>query len=283
MEGETRMVNYGSRAHDVVEGICTPEELGAACEQHGTRYVQLAPGKSFSFNTGAEAINPGMGSYVRDVLASHGVHIAVLGCYFNMIHPDLAERERGIEKFEAYLRNARFFGASIVASETGCVNSTISYTPENFTDAAFEEAVKVIRRLTEYGERVGTIVGIEPGINHPIYSPERTAQLLERVNSPYLGIVLDPTAYINASNASRQLELTERAMELFGDRVVAMHLKDWTVTPEGRFEYRNIGEGRMDLAGVLHAVVDRRPMLTVLTEATRGPAIDRAYRMLGSM
>lgn len=277
------MVNYGSRAHDVVVGPCTPEELGVACERLGTHYVQLAPGKSFPFNTGAEAINPGMGSYVRDVLASHGVHVAVLGCYFNMIHPDLAEREKGIHKFEAYLQNARFFGAPIVASETGCVNAKIAYTPQNFTDEAFEEAVGVIRRLVSCGECVGTIVGIEPGINHPIYSPERTAQLLDRIDSPYLGIVLDPTAYINASNASRQLELTQRAMDLFGDRVVAMHLKDWAVTPEGRFEYCNIGEGRMDIPDVLHAVLDRRPLLTVITEATQAAALNSAYRMLDTL
>lgn len=277
------MINYGSRAHDVVEGPCTPEELGAACERLGTRYVQLALGKSFSFDTGAEAINPGMGGYVRDVLASHGVHVAVLGCYFNMIHPDLAEREKGIRRFEAYLQNARHFGAPIVASETGCVNAKITYTPENFTDEAFERAVQVIRRLVAFGERVNTIVGIEPGINHPIYSPERTAQLLELIDSPYLGIVLDPTAYINASNASHQLELTRRAMELFGNRVVAMHLKDWAVTPAGRYEYRNIGEGNMDISAVIHTVLDQRPLLTVITEATQAAALDSVYRMLDTL
>ena len=42
------MVNLGSRAHDVLPGPCTPQELGVACERHGVRCVQLALGKSGS-------------------------------------------------------------------------------------------------------------------------------------------------------------------------------------------------------------------------------------------
>lgn len=269
------MVNLGSRAHDVLPGPCTPQELGAACERHGVRCVQLALGKSFSFGSGARQINPGMGTYVRDALGEHGVSISVLGCYFNMIHPDLSVREKGIRKFEAYLANARFFGAPIVASETGSVNVDFAFTKENFTDEHFEEAARVVARLARTAERFGAIVGIEPGINHPIYSPQRMRNLLDCVDSPFVGVVLDPTAFINQTNAEHQLELARQSMELFGNRVVAMHLKDWTVA-DGRFEYRNLGEGKMKVADVLHTVADRRPLLPVLTEATTGLAIDRA-------
>lgn len=269
------MVNLGSRAHDVLPGPCTLQELGIACEHHGVHCVQLALGKSFSFGSGESEINPGMGVYVRDTLGQHGVSISVLGCYFNMIHPNASVRESGIRKFEAYLANARFFGAPIVASETGSVDVDFAFTRENFTDERFEEVARVVARLAAAAERFGTLVGIEPGINHPIYSPQRMRELLDYVDSPFVGVVLDPTAFINQTNADQQLELTRQSMELFGDRVVAMHLKDWAVV-DGRFEYRNLGEGQMRIAEVLHSVADRRPLVPVLTEATTGSAIDLA-------
>ena len=84
-----------------------------------------------------------MGNYVKRVLEKQEVTVGILSCYINMIHPDLTIREELLTKFEQYLRYASSFGASMVASETGCVLPEIQYTEENFTDEAFAEAVSV--------------------------------------------------------------------------------------------------------------------------------------------
>jgi sugar phosphate isomerase/epimerase len=216
-----------------------------------------------------------MGTYFRRTLAGQGVDIAVLGCYDNIIHPDAARRESILQKFEAYLRNARHFGAPMVATETGSVNREgFAYTRANFTDEAYQEAVAVIRRLVEFGERVGTIVAIEPGINHPIYNLDRVEQLLDEVDSPFLGIVFDATALLDPHEPVDLAALTSDAFERFGGRIVAAHLDDYRLS-DGRVIRCDIDDGVLPVAQILATISAHAPALAVIMEETVNDAIAR--------
>lgn len=57
-----------------------------------------------------------MGAAIKRELAKEDVQVGILSCYINMIHPDLEIREQLLQKFESYLRHARYFGAAMVAS-----------------------------------------------------------------------------------------------------------------------------------------------------------------------
>ena len=281
------MINFGARGHDVTWAD-TPELLAQGLAGYGVHNVQLALPKSFpGMPSGAGEINPGMGSYVRRTLAERGVDIAVMGCYFNMTHPDPAAREAGLRRFEAYLANARFFGAPVVASETGSVDPDPGrFTEENFTEEMYQESLASIRRLVAAGERFGTIVGIEPGANHPIHDIETTVRMLEDVDSPYLGIVFDPTAYTTPNgltcDGSDHVTFTRNAFEAFGDRVVAVHIDDFTVDGDG-IHRCNVDEGTMDVAGILRIVAERRPLVPVILEQTVDEAIARTVRRYGDL
>ncbi len=268
-------INFGARGHDVTWAT-TPEELARGLAEYGVHNVQLALGRSFPELSGEEAVNPGMGSYFRRVMADRGVDIAVLGCYDNIIHPDPERRESILRKFEAYLRNARHFGAPIVATETGSVNHEgFAYTRDNFTDEAYGQAVKVIRRLVAYGERVGTIVGIEPGINHPIYNLDRVEQLLDDVDSPYLGIVFDPTALLDPQEPIDLAALTTAAFDRFGTHIVAAHVDDYRLV-DGTVIRCDLGDGVLPVAQILATIAQRAPHLVVIMEETVNEAIARA-------
>lgn len=281
------MINFGARGHDVTWAD-TPELLAQGLAGYGVHNVQLALPKSFpSLPSGTKEINPGMGSYVRRALAAKDVSIAVMGCYINMTHPDAAQREAALQRFEAYLANARFFGAPVVASETGSVDADPGrYTEENFTEAMYQEALGAIRRLVAAGERFGTIVGVEPGANHPIHDIETTVRLLKDVDSPYLGIVFDPTAYTTPNgltcDGSDQVTFTRNALEAFGEHVVAVHIDDFTVDEAG-IHRCNVDEGTMDVAGVLRLVSAARPLVPVILEQTTDEAIARTVRRYGNL
>lgn len=273
------MIDFGCRGHDVAfDG--TPDGLGAALEFQGVRNVQLALARSFPQEANPERLSPGLGATIRRALAAHGVEVAILGCYVNIIHPDLDEREAALRRFEAYLAHARFFGAPIVATETGSVDPSFAYTEDNFTPGAFEAAVASIRRLCATAERYGVVVGIEPGVNHPIHDVETTRRLIKRVDSPALGIVLDPTALITPQLAPRQLDIVRDALESFGDRVVATHLVDYRVEGSA-IERCDIGAGVLDVEGVLAQVCAVKPGGYVITEFTEGDAIGRVVRRYG--
>lgn len=276
------MVTFGSRAHDVLGGPTTPAQLGEACERLGVRNLQLALGVSFPKWSDTDRVNHGMLASIRRELALHDVEVAIMGCYFNMIHPDLEERERGIAKFQAYLSVARSLGCGIVASETGSVDPTFAYTEDNFTDEAFEAAVETIRRLVCVAEKAGVTVAVEPGVNHPIHDVDTVSRLLERVDSPCLGLILDPTALVTASLAGRQLEIVEQMLQRFSSRIVASHLVDFRIQ-DGRIERCNLGEGLLDAPAILGMIDRARPGGYVITEFTVGDAIKRALDKLNSL
>ncbi len=223
-------------------------------------------------SSGANEINSGMGNYVKRVLEKQEVSVGILSCYINMIHPDLKIREELLTKFEQYLHYASSFGASMVASETGCVLPEIQYTEENFTDEAFAEAVSVIRRLVKAGEKYQMMVGIEPGLNHPVYSLARVEQLIQAVDSDYLGIILDPANLITSTNYQEQVQLVEEAFERFGEKICAVHLKDFRVEQE-KIVPVNLGDGVIEYTKIKEIIKKNRPYLYVVLEETKNDGI----------
>lgn len=266
------MLNITIRGHDLSE-VQTIEDLAEKTKEQGIHTLQLALGLSFpEMSSGANEINSGMGNYVKRVLEKQEVTVGILSCYINMIHPDLTIREELLTKFEQYLRYASSFGASMVASETGCVLPEIQYTEENFTDEAFAEAVSVIRRLVKAGEKYQMMVGIEPGLNHPVYSLARVEQLIQAVDSDYLGIILDPTNLITSSDYQEQVQLVEEAFERFGEKICAVHLKDFRVEQE-KIVPVNLGDGVIEYTKIKEIIMKNRPYLYVVLEETKDDGI----------
>lgn len=266
------MLNITIRGHDLSQ-VQTIEDLAEKTKEQGIHTLQLALGLSFpEMSSGANEINSGMGNYVKRVLEKQEVTVGILSCYINMIHPDLTIREELLTKFEQYLRYASSFGASMVASETGCVLPEIQYTEENFTDEAFAEAVSVIRRLVKAGEKYQMMVGIEPGLNHPVYSLARVEQLIQAVDSDYLGIILDPTNLITSTNYQEQVQLVEEAFERFGEKICAVHLKDFRVEQE-KIVPVNLGDGVIEYTKIKEIIKKNRPYLYVVLEETKDDGI----------
>ncbi|MDQ8332846.1 sugar phosphate isomerase/epimerase family protein [Enterococcus faecium] len=266
------MLNITIRGHDLSE-VQTIEDLAEKTKEQGIHTLQLALGLSFpEIPSGTNEINSGMGNYVKRVLEKQEVTVGILSCYINMIHPDLTIREELLTKFEQYLRYASSFGASMVASETGCVLPEIQYTEENFTDEAFAEAVSVIRRLVKAGEKYQMMVGIEPGLNHPVYSLARVEQLIQAVDSNYLGIILDPTNLITSSDYQEQVQLVEESFERFGEKICAVHLKDFRVEQE-KIVPVNLGDGVIEYTKIKEIIMKNRPYLYVVLEETKDDGI----------
>lgn len=273
------MFNLTIRGHDL-SGQFSLDTLAPEIQKTGISNVQLALPVSFpNLPSEAENLSPGFGTYVKNTFAQSNVQIAVLSCYINLIHPDLTTREAALQKFESYLRHAKYFGASMVATETGNVLEEIRYTEKNFTDAAFEAVVTSIQRLILTAERHHTLIGIEPGLNHPIYSIEKMAELLEVINSEFMGVILDATNLITAETYLTQKQLVVDAFERFGDKIVAIHLKDFIIK-DNQIIPTNIGQGLMDVTGILDVIQQYKPYINIVMEETKDAAISVARKMI---
>lgn len=271
-------MNIGIRAHDIENRPL--EELVREIAGKGLTSVQLALSKSFDIiNTELGSLSPGLARYIGNEFSNQHVQIAVLGCYFNMIHPDLVERRKGIERFKEHIRFARDFGCSIVATETGNVNADIIYTEDNFKEEPFLEVVESVRELVQEAEKFGVIVGIEAGVNHPIYSPSVMKRLLDTIPSNNLQVILDPVNLLTIDTYENQDEIFQEAMELFGDRVVVLHAKDFIIK-NNQLTTTAVGKGLLNYDFILKQIKEKKPYINILLEETKEPYINESVAFL---
>lgn len=271
-------MNIGIRAHDI-ENLPL-EELVQVIAGKGLTSVQLALSKSLeAVNTELGSLSPGLARYVASAFSKHNVQIAVLGCYFNMIHPDLVERKKGLERFKEHIRYARDFGCNIVATETGNVNAEIFYTEENFKEEPFLEVVESVRELVKEAEKFGVIVGVEAGVNHPVYSSKVMKRLLDSIDSNNLQVILDPVNLLTIDTYQNQEEIFQEAMDLFGDRVVILHAKDFVIE-DNQLVPTAVGKGLLNFDYILNVLKKKKPYMNILLEETKEPFISESVALL---
>lgn len=264
------MLQFGLRAHDF--GQFPAEQLADVLHAFGPACIQLALAKAFPDTPKSGGfLSPGYARRVRRAFEARDICIAVLGCYINPVHPDEAERERQLQRFEEHLRHVRDFGCAIVGTETGSLNPDCSYNAGTRGEAVFDTLCASVERLARAAERCGAIVGIEPvAWQHTLSTIEKTARLLERVDSPALGIIFDPVNLIPREGLGERSHadfLTE-AMDAFGGRIVAVHAKDYRMEEGKKTEGAAAGTGIFDFDALFSLLQARKPGIDVLLENT---------------
>lgn len=272
------MLTLGVRVHDVATQVSL-EELIEGIHKTELHFIQFALGISFPQWSSEEVISPGLSSQIQREFENAGISIAILSCYINLIHPDEVERRVALNKFKAYLRYASSFGAKIVATETGGVDAEIHYTEANYTEAAYQKVVASVKEMATAAEKHGVLVGIEPGINHPIYNLDLTERLLKDVQSDNLGIILDPTNLIRWNTTDQYNQIIEEAFQRFGSKIVAIHLKDFEVANQ-LVVPTAIGKGQMPLRATIQQLSQLKPGIFTIFEETQGAAISPALRQV---
>jgi len=256
-------MNLGIRAHDLP--IQSLESLVKDISHRDISSVQLALNKSFDFRTEPGFLTPGLANHINNAFRQANIQIAVLGCYVNIIHPDINQRRQALNRFKEHLRYVRDFGCSIVGTETGNINADIIYTEENFAEAPFLAMVDSVKELVAEAEKFGAIVGIEPGVNHPLHSPEKVKRLLEEVKSNNLQIIFDPVNFLTSDNYLNQNEILQEAINSWGDRVVVLHAKDFIVE-EGNLRFVPLGQGWLDYDLIFEKLVSRKPHISIIMD-----------------
>ena len=253
----------GVRAHDY--GKTSVEELAKRIAAKGFTSVQLPLSKAIAdIDTGLGRLNPGMAGYIRDVFAAHNLKIAILGCYIHLVHSDLEIRRQGLERFKEHLRYARDFGCSIVGTESGSVNPGDPSSP-NHTEEAFQTLVNSVTELVAEAEKFGVMVGIEGVAKETLSSPEKIKLLIDTVKSNNLQIIFDPFNLITVDNYQSQDEIYQKSFELFGDRIVIIHAKDFIIE-NGKIQQVPVGKGMLNYELLLKLIKTRKPYINVMLE-----------------
>lgn len=257
-------LRLGVRAHDF--GRMPARELAAVVAAGGFHQVQLALNKAINgLNLEAGDLTPELAREIGQAFRDQGVEITVLGCYINPIHPDRAVRARLLEYFKDHLRVARDFGCRLVGLESGSVQADYSPHPANHEPAAFREMLGSLAELVATAQECGVGVAFEAVTSHTVSTPRKMREVLDTLQSNHLRVIWDPVNLLSAENVTRQREITDEALQLFGDRVAVVHAKDF-VRQEGVLRPVPAGCGELDYRPVLNFVRQRGGQIPVLLE-----------------
>lgn len=162
---------------------------------------------------------------------------------FPLSSDDRAVVDKSVAAMETSLRNAALWGADAVLLVPGVVNPQTSYRQ------AWERSQRVIKeRLLPLAQELKVIIAVEEVWNKFLLSPLEFARYVDDFNSPWL------KAYFDVGNVVFY-GYPQDWIRTLGSRVVKVHLKDFQLDrPNGRFHWKNLGEGDIDWPAVRSAL-----------------------------
>ncbi len=277
-------MQLGIRLHDVNTSLGpefqTMEARAKKAREEGFTCVHLAYSKVIrGYTFDACALTEGLGRYTKRVFEKEGLDVAVLGCYLNLAHPDPEKLKEIQSRYYAHLRTASLLGASVVGTETGAPNAEYKMDADTHSDEALETFIKGLAPVVECAEKYGVSMAIEPVWKHIVCTPERARIVLDAIASPNLRIIFDPVNLLYPGNLDSREELFARTMELLGDDIAVIHLKDFV--PAGD-DLKSVaaGTGGMDYTEILRFIKTRKPYIQVTLENTTNENAEASRRML---
>lgn len=247
------------------------KELPVKVAGQGFTHVQLALWKAISdVDFGKPGnLSPGLAGAIGEQFDKNGVSISVLGCYVRLFDRDEDVRRANVNRFKELLRHAKYFGAPMVAAETG------RYEDGGHTDRDWAVMKSTLEELVEEAEKWGVYVGLEAASGHLIGTAPELARMLEEVPSSMVGVVLDPGNLMTADNFARQNEVIEEAFELLGDRIIAAHAKDRIVLPDGGLGVVPAGFGEMNYELYMKLLNQYKPHVHIVMEEANPQQMQR--------
>jgi L-ribulose-5-phosphate 3-epimerase len=275
------IMRIGIRGHDI--GKFELDKIGQILQEKGLKSLQFIPKKIISeFEVTKGSMTPGMAQYIKETLEKYGVNISILGCYINLANTDDSELNELLNTFKEHIRFAKYLGCNIVGTETGALNREYVYTEKNNTEEAFQRSLNSIKVLVEEAEKFGVTVGIEGVTKHVMNTPERFKRALDSVDSNNLQVIFDPINFLDESNYDRQDEIMKKSFELFGDKIVAIHAKDF-IYKDGKVQQVSIGEGQFNYQLLLSLIKEKKPYVDIILEDTTPEDLDSSIKYIQDM
>ena len=167
--------------------------------------------------------------------AQHGIGIAALAGYYNIVDPDDARRRRGEQQMRFLLSNWERLGSRIVCTETGTLNTKSEWleAPENQTEPAYRQCRSTLADLAKTAAGTGAVLAIEPYWRNVIDDARRAERLFRDVGMANLKLVMDPCNFYRKADLARMQPVLEDIFERVGPQTAIAHAKDVKAAPDG--------------------------------------------------
>ena len=267
------------RAHDL--GVKGDALVAKSVKEHRLDGVQLVAYKctdDIKYENGS--ITLPRAEMFGNTLRDNGCDVALIGAYFNPVHPNEEKTSRGIAVFKDYLSVAKALGCNYVGSQTGSYNGDPwIYHPMNHSDEALDRVVETFKGLADYAENCGVNIAMEGAFGHVCHTPDRLSEAIDRIDRNNIRVIFDLYNYIDISNVDSAYAILDRGLEIFGRDILLFHIKDFVIE-DGKLRQCGVGRGVLDYDRILSKIYTSNPDAILVLEGTTGDDIDYAVSYL---
>lgn len=258
-----------ARAHDLsVKGA---ENINKKLHELSLDGVQLVVYKSIDgVSYSPSSLSSEQAKEIASEIKKNGKDIALIGAYFNPVHPNTSKIENGVAVFKDYISLAKDLGCDYVGSETGSYNGEPwIYHPMNHSDEALERVISTFGSLADFAEQNGVNIAMEGAFGHVCHTPERLFEAVERIGKKNIKFIFDLYNYIDISNVDTAYEILERGLSLFGDRILLFHIKDFIIEND-KLKQCGVCRGVLDFEKILNRIYKSNKDAILVLEGTVG-------------
>jgi len=165
---------------------------------------------------------------IQKGLSQRGLHMCALSATFNMIHPNLNEREKDLRRFAVLAESARALGTDLLTLCTGTRDPTSMWKDhlENGTPQAWRDLIETLTKCIAIAEEHDLRLGIEPEIHNVVDSPQKARRLLDEMQCTRLIIVMDPANIFRYQDLPQMDTILRNSFDLLEPFIALAHCKD---------------------------------------------------------
>jgi sugar phosphate isomerase/epimerase len=187
---------------------------------------------------------------IHDIAASSkDLPLVALSATYNMIHPDVMERQNGHRRLSVIAQAAHQLGIPLITLCTGTRDAQDQWKhhPDNSSSAAWSDLVDAMQNAITIADHYNINLGIEPELANVINSAAKARQLLDEFKSPRVKIIFDPANLFETETVPEQRRIISQALNLLAPDTTMAHAKDRSASGE----FVAAGTGVMDYSHFL--------------------------------
>lgn len=132
---------------------------------------------------------------IIDIYQDHGIEVAAIGVFTNLLEQDEKEAEENLAYFERLMEIASTNNIPYVSTECGFIPGKRGINADTY-ESAFDLFKDRLGQLVQKAEKYHVSIALEPCVLDIIPSAKRTVDLIEQIGSSHLKVLLDPANLI---------------------------------------------------------------------------------------
>jgi sugar phosphate isomerase/epimerase len=175
-----------------------------------------------------DAVSEGQARQVADAAQTSNVSVCAVSGTYNMIHPDVAVRNKGLTRLGVLASRCHSMGTRVITLCTGTRDAADQWRhhPDNASKNAWADLITSMQAALLIADKHDVELGIEPELANVVCSADKALQLITELGSKRVRIVLDAANLFEHTSISEQRNCVATSIDMLSGHIVMAHAKD---------------------------------------------------------